>query len=73
MAVRVAMPKPNPNLAERNTRALTVACPFCRVGVGMRCWTTRSRVGLAGTEIPYPHQQRVRASWRLHEITKNRV
>jgi hypothetical protein len=59
----------NPNLTERNARALTVACPFCWAGVGMRCWTTRSKVRLAGIELPYPHQQRVRSSWNFRKLS----
>ncbi len=56
----------NSNLEDYETAALVVPCPYCKVGVGERCWTLRA-VGahLVHSPTHLPHRARRSAALKL--------
>lgn len=68
------MPKLNPNIRAEYERALTVSCPFCKVGIGKPCWTLKPWKGGPVNVAVTPHKIRIKAAWRTsYGSAKNRI
>lgn len=52
--------KRNPNITDRNEKALTVPCSYCHAKVGEQCWTLHSVRGQPQEQTRAPHKRRVR-------------
>jgi len=54
---------PDPNITDRDMRALKVPCPYCKAKIGVSCWTLKNHHG--PTEVSrYPHKSRIKAAWK---------
>lgn len=60
--------KHDPNITDRNEKALKVPCSYCKAPIGQPCWTLRSKDN-AWNVVPEdrttyaPHKHRIRAAW----------
>ena len=58
------MAKADPNIAERNQRALTVPCPYCKAVIQQPCWVLRNGNGPEHRTV-VPHRSRIKTSWKV--------
>lgn len=57
--------KRDPNITDRNEKALKVPCSYCGAKVGEMCWTLKDHDGKPHQVTTYqPHRHRIKAAWQ---------
>jgi hypothetical protein len=62
----------NPNISERDQKALQVPCLYCKAKSGEPCWSLRSFHGQPKEEMRYPHKSRIKSAWDKQFVEKTK-